>query len=376
MAERIYTRAERGRLEPLEEKPFSTEDELQALIAEHPELLDGEQIRPGDPRRWILISREKGIAETSDAAARWAIDHLMIDQDAVPTLAEVKRGSNPEIRRTIVGQMLEYAAHAAQTWTADELRRTFEKSTNERGLDPSHELATLLQADGEADADHFWRDVSTNLAARRLRLLFVADDIPDPLERVVEFLNGQMPGIEVLAVEIKQFRGKSTQTLVPRVIGRTAAPPVKRLLLTRESFLDGFVSDEARSVASRLLDVAQESGGTLQWGSSSVSVRMSCSVWRQPITIAWLYPSPKKGGWLSTKDFSFGAAIFDDVPPPEEELRTLLDRWIDQFSSDDFAEEISSKGVKAWAVGYEDAAHHVDLLVERLAKVLSELKSL
>ena len=357
MAERIYTRAERGRLEPLEEKPFSTEDELQALIAEHPELLDGEQIRPGDPRRWILISREKGIAETSDAAARWAIDHLMIDQDAVPTLAEVKRGSNPEIRRTIVGQMLEYAAHAAQTWTADELRRTFEKSTNERGLDPSHELATLLQADGEADADRFWRDVSTNLAARRLRLLFVADDIPDPLERVVEFLNGQMPGIEVLAVEIKQFRGKSTQTLVPRVIGRTAAASGTargtRLLLTRESFLDGFVSDEARSVASRLLDVAQESGGTLQWGSSSVSVRMSCSVWRQPITIAWLYPAPKKGGWLSTKDFSFGAAIFDDVPPPEEKLRTLLERWIDQFSSDDFAEEISSKGVKAWAVGYE-----------------------
>ena len=379
MAERIYTRAERGRLEPLEEKPFSTEDELQALIAEYPELLDGEQIRPGDPRRWILISREKGIAETSDAAARWAIDHLIIDQDAVPTLTEVKRGSNPEIRRTIVGQMLEYAAHAAQTWTADELRRTFEKSTNERGLDPSHELATLLQADGEADADRFWRDVSTNLAARRLRLLFVADDIPDPLERVVEFLNGQMPGIEVLAVEIKQFRGKSTQTLVPRVIGRTAAPPVpvpKRLLLTRKSFLDGFVSDEARSVASRLLDVAQESGGTLQWGSSSVSVRMSCSVWRQPITIAWLYPSSKKGGWLSTKDFSFGAAIFDDVPPPEEKLRTLLDRWIDQFSSDDFAEEISSKGVKAWAVGYDAASHHVDLLVERLTKVLSELKSL
>ena len=201
MAERIYTRAERGRLEPLEEKPFSTEDELQALIAEHPELLDGEQIRPGDPRRWILISREKGIAETSDAAARWAIDHLIIDQDAVLTLTEVKRGSNPEIRRTIVGQMLEYAAHAAQTWTADELRRTFEKSTNERGLDPSHELATLLQADGEADADRFWRDVSTNLAARRLRLLFVADDIPDPLERVVEFLLIKLdPHLQALSV--------------------------------------------------------------------------------------------------------------------------------------------------------------------------------
>ena len=67
MVKRIYIRAERGRLEPLEEECFSTEDELQALIAEHPELLDGEQVRPGDPRRWILITREKGIAETSDA---------------------------------------------------------------------------------------------------------------------------------------------------------------------------------------------------------------------------------------------------------------------------------------------------------------------
>ena len=381
MAERIYTRAERGRLEPLEERPFSTEDELQALIAEHPELLDGEQIRPGDPRRWILITREKGIAETSDAAARWAIDHLIIDQDAVPTLAEVKRGSNPEIRRTIVGQMLEYAAHAAQAWTADELRRTFEESTNAKGLDPGDELATLLQVDGEPDADGFWRNVSTNLAARRLRLLFVADDIPDPLERVVEFLNGQMSGIEVLAVEIKQFRGKSSQTLVPRVIGRTAAPSVSstaraRSVLTRESFLAELPSDGARGVASRLLDVAQESGGTLQWGSSSVSIRMRCSVWPQPVSVAWLLPQSKKIGWMGTKEFSFGAAIFGNDPPPGEELRALLERWIDQFSSDDFADDVSSKDVKAWAVGYDAVAHHAELLVERLAKVLSELKSL
>ena len=205
-------------------------------------MLDGEQIPPGDPRRWILITREKGIAETSDAAARWGINHLIIDQDAVPTLAEVKRGSNPEIRRTIVGQMLEYAAHAAQTWMADKLRRTFEESSNAKGLDPGDELATLLGEDGEPDADSFWRNVSTNLAARRLRLLFVADDIPDPLKRVVEFLNGQMTGIEVLAVEIKQFLGNSSQTLVPRVIGKTATPSGSgtaraRSVLTRESFL-------------------------------------------------------------------------------------------------------------------------------------------
>ena len=103
MSERIYTMDESGRLEPLNEEPFSTEDDLQSLIAQHPELLGGEQIRPGGPRRWLLITREKGISETSDSGPRWAVDHLIVDQDATPTLVEVKRGSNPEIRRSIVG---------------------------------------------------------------------------------------------------------------------------------------------------------------------------------------------------------------------------------------------------------------------------------
>lgn len=260
MSERIYAKSEDGGLEPLEEEPFSTEDELQSLIAEHPELLDGEQMRPGDPRRWILISREKGIAETSDEGARWYLDHLLVDQDAIPTLAELKRGSNSQIRRTIVGQMLEYAAHATATWTATDLRRTFEDSAASRGLDPDEVLGQLLQGDGLADADDFWGAVATNLTARRLRLLFVADHIPDSLRRVVEFLNSQMPNLEVLAVEVKQFRGKSSQTLVPRVIGRTAAESSQRTKLTREAFLKKFPSEAARSVADQLIGVAVNLG--------------------------------------------------------------------------------------------------------------------
>ena len=185
MPERIYTSAGDGKLEALEETPFPTEAELQSLIAEHPELLDGEQIRPGNARRWILVSREKGIAASAGEGARWAVDHLIIDQDAVPTLAEVKRGSNPEIRRTIVGQLLEYAAHASEIWTAEELRVAFAHQAEARGGDAEAELAAVLQVDGDPDVDGFWEDVSTNLAAKRLRLLFVADVIPDPLAPVV-----------------------------------------------------------------------------------------------------------------------------------------------------------------------------------------------
>ena len=392
MTERIYTRDQQGRLEPLEEERFSTEDELQALIAEHPEVLDGEQMRPDDPLRWILITREQGIAESSsDATARWAVDHLIVDQDAVPTLVEVKRGSSPEIRRTIVGQMLEYAAHAARSWKADTLRHAFEESTDARGLDPSEELRKLLmpEGEGEPDTDGFWERVATNLAATRLRLLFVADDIPDPLQRVVEFLNAQMAEIEVLAVEIKQFKGNSRQTLVPRVIGRTAASPrprdhgTRRPKLDRESFLNAFTIPEHRSIAARLLGVADESGAIVERYANGVGIRIPCSLWKKPVGVAWLFP-PSEWGKAVLRGLtavSFGISV--DLPatmeslPDEERLAyTSLRQWMEEIANYDFAKDAVTPFYRARTISYDDAARHIDRLVSSLAKLISKIQSM
>ena len=380
MAERIYSRGSDGRLEVLEEEPFATEEAIQALVAEHPEVLDGEQIRPGDRRRWLLITREKGISESTRSGARWAVDHLIVDQDAVPTLVEVKRGSNPDVRRAIVGQMLEYASHAANTWTGGELRQVFEGNSLAQGIDPAQALDELLQAGGDPDADVFWHNVATNLAARRLRLLFVADEIPDPLQRVVEFLNEQMPGIEVLAVEIKQFRGGAMQTVVPRVLGRTAkraSHGTTTPALRRNSFLDSFEDADVRNAAARLLDVAEESGAAFEWSSRAVSIRARCSRWQQPITVSWLYtPSMESRGWMRTRYFSFGAAILDNDPGPDEALRGVLQKWADSFRDDHFTNDARSKGVEAWWVDYADAAGNAEELARRLSMILADLRAL
>jgi hypothetical protein len=53
--------------------------------------------------------------------------------------------------------------------------------------------------------------------------VFVGDEIPRELRRVVEFLSGQMSTTEVLAIEVKQYVGGGRQTLVPRLIGETEA---------------------------------------------------------------------------------------------------------------------------------------------------------
>ena len=377
MAERIYSRSKEGSLEPLEEMRFSSEDTLQKLIADHPELLDGEQMRPGDPRRWILVTREQGIAEEAGSAARWSLDRLLIDQDAVLTLVEVKRGANSEVRRTVVGQMLDYAAHAPQTWTADELRRTFEQSAG----DPDQELQRLLRPGEELDADGFWQDVATNLAAKRLRLLFVADAIPDKLAHVVEFLNEQMPYIEVLAVEIKQFRGESTQTLVPRVIGRTAGASRtpsgtagSRRKLNREELLEKFGSDDVRAAAKRLLDTAEASGGRLSWGTTSVSIRAISASWKRPVTVAWMYVPSETTGWSGQSEFTFGATLWTEDMP--RDMQRFFQEWGGQFAADHFTRDVSSNMMPCWMVRYEDTARHIDVLEERLRRVLTQAQKL
>ena len=146
MAERIHIKNASGEVEPLTEEPFATEAALQDLIAKHPELLSGEQMRPDDPLRWILIKREMELDG-------WVVDHLLLDQYARPTLVEVKRGSNREVRRTIVGQMLDYAATAAAVWSNGGIRSAFEQDAASRGVDSIDELGNLLQPEDEADIE-------------------------------------------------------------------------------------------------------------------------------------------------------------------------------------------------------------------------------
>jgi hypothetical protein len=76
----------------------------------------------------------------------------------------------------------------------------------------------------EVEPEVYWAAVRTNLQARKVRLLFVADEIPSELRRIVEFLNEQMDPAEMLALEIKQYVGAGKQTLVPRVFGHRASP--------------------------------------------------------------------------------------------------------------------------------------------------------
>jgi hypothetical protein len=218
--ETIFLLNNNGQLVEMNEATYLSEDLLQKLLADYPTLISGSQINPERPRRWLLISREFGIADDRDSGQRWSLDHLFIDQEGIPTLVEVKRSTDTRIRREVVGQILDYAANAVSYWTIEEIKYRFEEACKVQNQECDLLLSNFLQ--GEFDADTFWETTKTNLKAGKIRLLIIADTIPKELQRIIEFLNEQMSPAEILGVEIKQFVGQDLKTLVPRVIGMTS----------------------------------------------------------------------------------------------------------------------------------------------------------
>lgn len=271
----VFLIQEDGGLVEMSETPYASEAILQELIARYPNLLVGDQIDTATPRRWLLVSREMGLASEEDGGGRWALDHLFLDQDAVPTLVEVKRSSDTRIRREVIGQMLDYAANAVVYLPVEQIKGRFEDGCRARKQDPDGILSEFLGP--EVDAGEFWQRVKTNLQAGKVRLLFVADVIPPELRRIVEFLNEQMDPAEVLAIEIRHFASGGMKTLVPRVIGQTAEAERKKVDGRRdrrewaeESFfadLEKRTSPDAVAAARRILDWGRKHAYRIAWGN-------------------------------------------------------------------------------------------------------------
>jgi hypothetical protein len=223
---------------PLQEK------ELQELIARHPALLGGcTAENEEDERRLLLVRREMGVPDQENGNNRWSMDHFFIDQSAVPTLVEVKRSKNREIRREIVGQLLDYAANGVLYWPQSEIKEQFQQQW---GLNAECVLEGFLEETEFAEED-FWRAVENNLRRGNIRLVFVADELPPQLRRVIEFLNEQMKDVEVLGVELPQFKTSDDKqrAIAPSVIGRTSAAVLTKGRGERRSYehLDAVVAD-------------------------------------------------------------------------------------------------------------------------------------
>jgi hypothetical protein len=277
----IYLIQDDDRLIEMSEQAYTSEEQLQELIEQYPHLLAGEQIDVAIPRQWLLVNREAAASSEDEASGRWSLDRLFLDRHAIPTFVEVRRLNNSRIRQESIGQMLDYVANANVYWSIDTIVTQFEANCREQGRDPEQVFEGFLGSD--ANEERFWEQVKTHLQAGKIRLIFVADEIPIPMRRVVEFLNEQVDPAEVLALEVKQYvdTEEGLRLLTPRLIGQTAEARQKKTSATRErrrwdesSFFQEFEvrrgSEEAKvarqiyewSISIPLLDVVWGKGDT------------------------------------------------------------------------------------------------------------------
>lgn len=280
MEDTIYLAGEEGLVEMTEEA-YEYERILQSTLADYPRLLGGGQMGDDGVYRWALVAREASVPDTEGGSGRWSADLLFVDQDGIPTIVEVKRGENTEVRREIVGQMLDYVAHASTHWSGEYLRELFEETCEANGL-PVDEVLEELTG-GEVPED-FWDGVERNLRTKKVRLIFAADRVPNELKRVVEFLNEAMHDTEVLAVEVIQYVSDHDSVFVPRLHGQTeeargaksSGRTGKEYVTTedemredlQEKLSQGKISKEDHETFIDLYNFAQEIGDTVKIGGA------------------------------------------------------------------------------------------------------------
>ncbi len=252
-----------GKISEMAEYTYDQECDLQKIIADNPDLLlRSSDTDDNDNAALYLIQREQNVESLY-------LDHLMVDQDSVPVLVEVKRSSDQRIYREVAAQMLDYASRVS-SWDIGDLKAQF-KSNN---------------PDLEPFDDSFWDTVETNLKAEHIKLVFAADKIPDSLKIIIEFLDRSMPNIEVYGVEIHQFKANDTTLLATNYIGSTLVEVQKTERSTQDwdfqnisSFFQSHDLNDNIPALEALIKLAGQNGMAVIFGhgTANPSVSFKCN---------------------------------------------------------------------------------------------------
>jgi hypothetical protein len=280
------------------------EDALQTLLQNYPNLIPGRQIDPSsdDPPRFVLLRREMPVAG-------WSLDHLYVDQLGVLTLVETKLIQNPESRRAVIGQIIEYAANAQEVWGSGRVRQYAAEFWSRDNTDL---VDIFIKEFGEEfDEDIFWQTVENNLRDGRIRLIVAADELQAEVRRMIEYLNHEMQNAEVFGLELRCYgEDRGELVLVPQLIGQSEmSRQTKKFPGTRKTtqadFLSG-VDEETHAFFQQIFDLANQEGFSIYWGNKGFSLRIADETGRL-ISVLYGFPTGSHGRayaflWAQTRN--------------------------------------------------------------------------
>lgn len=358
---------------------FVKEADLQSLILASPELLGP----LGAELRFIPIGWEVPLGPGR-------LDLLFLDSDGVLTLIETKLRANNESRREVIGQILEYAAFAAE-WSVEAVAvkaREFLASGHApadiAGLSLEEAIAIRMEwlADDEdelrAKTDGLMAKLASSMKDGRLRIVCGVDEKIETLERLVRYLSTHSD-LQVVLLQVNRFPvDDDMSVLVPTLHGdlddgpgRPSTAPPQRL--TASSLIESFSDAADRDVVNQLIKTASTAGASFEWGPSGVSIRARTPVQQQPVTVAWIF-APGKSTWMRTREISFGHGL--DYPTTAPELRAVIEGYYQELVSAGIGADASSKGVHARWLTPAQTSERLSELTALLTKVINALGSI
>ena len=188
-----------------------SESTLQNLLFRYPETLPVSAI---DPAYMGIIPVCKELRTPSGN-----VDALYINPHGRLVLVEFKLWRNPEARREVIGQILDYAKDLA-SWDYEDLQREVSLNTGNKG----NVLFDMVRNENNVlNENDFVDNVSRHLRRGEFLLLIVGDGIQEGVENIVDFVQ-KHSGLHfnLALVESVLYRDASGQLFVhPRVLAHT-----------------------------------------------------------------------------------------------------------------------------------------------------------
>ena len=174
-----------------ESSSFTNEKQLQGVVADSPHWV------PGVPEGSLTVREFHTLAGP--------VDVMIVAPDGSLTAVECKLEANPEKRRTVIGQLIDYTSAVRQ----EGAERFFEQWESRGGPD----LTSAL--DSEA-----LQELRDRIRSGRIGLCWVADRIDDDLRRLIEYLNEiTNDTVAVTALQLAYARHGDVELLIPSTYG-------------------------------------------------------------------------------------------------------------------------------------------------------------
>lgn len=299
---------EKGEATPLEQVKFTEEGKLQDYLEKYPSLIPWGDVVEG-ASDLLCIGREVGVLSGS-------IDLLFIDKDGLLTVVETKLAKSPEARRTVVGQIIEYASYIYE-WTADSVYEVAEAYLKSDRAPKDYKNLSLYEAlrklggispeaEDEFSADKFRDSIEQNLRKGKIRLLIAVDELVEPLRATVTFLN-RNSNFDILLLQVRSFEeSKTRKVLIPTLFGYTKPPTGgggERHYWTEKEFLEDVDEKCEREVAKTIRELLEfaKSKGKIKWGTGKLTGSFTFYEPRMGLSIFSVYSSGDLGlnpGWM------------------------------------------------------------------------------